>query len=81
LSEQLDSYLDYDGVFDSIESGYESQLADIENQYNDHIEYINSYTDTLKKQFASLDKTMAVLNAQREYMSGQLAQLASLNNQ
>lgn len=80
LSQQLDSFLSFDGIFDTVEKGYKDQLKDIESQYDNHIEYINSYTETLKKQFANLDSTVAILNAQMQYVSSQLSQLSKISS-
>lgn len=81
LSGKLDGYLDFDGIIDTVESGYQDQLKDIEGQYQDHIDYINNYKESLKKQFASLDSTIATLNATMSYVSGQLAQLSNMTSQ
>lgn len=79
LSETLESYLKYDGVFDGTESSYKQQMDDIEEQYSAHISYVTSYKEMLTKQFASLDSTIATLNATRDYMTGQLAQLSKIS--
>lgn len=79
LYDNLDNYLEYGGIIDGAEESYESQMDDIEDQYAAHIEYIKSYKETLTKQFASLDSTIATLNATQSYVSGQLAQLSNIS--
>lgn len=80
LSATLENYLEYDGILDGSEKNYKQQLDDIEDQYAAHIKYVTSYKEMLTKQFASLDSTIATLNATRDYMTGQLAQLSKIGS-
>lgn len=77
LSSKLDSYLEYGGIIDSQEKNYQYELDSIDEAYTAHIEYITSYKETLKKQFASLDSTVSTLQATLNYVTSQLANLPS----
>lgn len=75
LDKKLENYLEYDGVFDSYESGLNDELDRINDSFDRHIEYITSYKERLQREFASLDSLMATMNATMSYVSNQLAQL------
>lgn len=75
MASQLESYLEFDGILDSVDKGYDQQIDDITQQYQDHIEYVTQYKETLTKQFAALDSTIATMNATMSYVQQQLSQL------
>lgn len=63
ISDQLDGYLGFTGIIQGKEDSYDDMLDDIDEQFEAHTRYIQSYQETLKQQFQALDSTIAQLNS------------------
>lgn len=77
-SERLDSFLGFTGVIKGKEDSYNDILKDLEEQYEAHTRYIESYQKTLIKQFTALDSTVGRLQSTMSQVGPQLAALANV---
>lgn len=75
ISEQIDNYVGFTGIIKGKEDSFQEQLDDLDDQYEAHARYIESYQKTLKQQFTALDATMAKMNSIMQYIGPQLAAL------
>lgn len=78
ISSQIDNYVGFTGIIKSQEDTFNEQKSDIEDQYESIQRYIDSYEETLKKQFTALDTTMAQMSATMSYVQSQLAGLSQI---
>lgn len=75
LSDALDNFVSFTGVIKGKEDSVQQQLDDLDEQYEAHARYIESYQKTLQQQFTALDTTMARMNSLMQYIGPQLAAL------
>ncbi len=74
-SEAVENFVSFTGVIKGQEDSLQEQLDGLEEQYEAHARYIESYEKTLKMQFTALDATMARMNSVMQYIAPQLAAL------
>ena len=79
LSETIDNYIGFTGVIKGKEDSYNEILKGLEEEYEAHARYIESYQATLQKQFAALDSTVGRLNSTMSYIGPQLAALSNIS--
>lgn len=79
ISDQLDSFLGFTGVIQGKEDSYNDILDDLEEQYEAHTRYIESYQATLLKQFTALDSSVGRLQATMQQVGPQLAALGNVS--
>lgn len=75
LSDALENFVSFTGVIKGKEDSVQQQLDDLDDQYEAHARYIESYQKTLQQQFTALDATMAQMNSVMQYIGPQLAAL------
>jgi len=80
ISEQVDNYVGITGVIKGQEDSFQEQLDDLEEQYEAHARYIESYRETLQQQFTALDTSMAQMNAIMAQIQPQLAALSGISS-
>ncbi len=80
ISEQVDSYVGITGIIKGQEDSFQEQLDDLEEQYEAHSRYIESYRETLQQQFTALDTSMARMNAIMAQIQPQLAALSGISS-
>ncbi|WP_417596842.1 flagellar filament capping protein FliD [Oceanospirillum sp.] len=80
ISEQVDSYVGITGIIKGQEDSFQEQLDDLEEQYEAHSRYIESYRETLQQQFTALDTSMARMNAIMSQIQPQLAALSGISS-
>ncbi|MCM8855579.1 MAG: flagellar filament capping protein FliD [Candidatus Thiodiazotropha sp.] len=72
-----DQLLDLGGIIDSKNEGLSSQKRSLQNQIERQELHLETYEKILINQFASLDRTMSILQGTSNYLTGQLASLQS----
>ncbi|MCU7814349.1 MAG: flagellar filament capping protein FliD [Candidatus Thiodiazotropha sp. (ex Rostrolucina anterorostrata)] len=72
-----DQLLDLGGIIDSKNEGLSSQKRSLQNQIERQEMHLDIYEKILINQFASLDRTMSILQGTSNYLTGQLASMQS----
>ncbi|OOV88591.1 flagellar filament capping protein FliD [Oceanospirillum linum] len=80
ISDQIDNYVGITGIIKGQEDSFQEQLDDLEEQYEAHARYIESYRETLQQQFTALDTSMAQMNAIMAQIQPQLAALSGISS-
>ncbi len=75
ISSNLDNFVSFTGIIKDKEDSFQQQLDALDEQYEAHARYIESYKKTLTQQFTALDATMAKMNSIMQYIGPQLAAL------
>lgn len=78
-STALEGFTGFTGVIKGKEDSIQQQLDGLEEQYEAHARYIESYEKTLKMQFTALDSTIGKMNSIMQYIGPQLAALPGVS--
>ncbi|MFG1489413.1 flagellar filament capping protein FliD, partial [Oceanospirillum sp. HFRX-1_2] len=68
-SAAVENFVSFTGVIKGQEDSLQEQLDALDEQYEAHARYIESYEKTLKMQFTALDATMARMNSVMQYIT------------